>query len=136
MHNIGDIIIYNDKVVLYKSTLDLIIYLVGSNDENELILNSVLNGLYDSISMLLRHQIEKRSILENLDMVLLALDETIDDGIILETDSTAIASRVSRPKADSSDIVINEQTIVSCSTVYERCTNKQLRRIDESFRHG
>jgi hypothetical protein len=33
--------------------------------------------------------------------------------IILETDGTAIASRVSRPKADASDIVINEQTIMN-----------------------
>lgn len=33
--------------------------------------------------------------------------------IILETDGTAIASRVSRPKADASDIVISEQTIMN-----------------------
>lgn len=33
--------------------------------------------------------------------------------IILETDAAAIASRVSRPKADTTDIVINEQTIMS-----------------------
>ena len=31
--------------------------------------------------------------------------------IVLETDAAAIASRVSRPKADTTDIVINEQTI-------------------------
>ena len=30
--------------------------------------------------MLLRNQLEKRSVLENLDLVLLCLDETIDDG--------------------------------------------------------
>ena len=27
-----------------------------------------------------RHQVEKRSIVDNLDLVILALDETIDDG--------------------------------------------------------
>ena len=31
------------------------------------------------------------------------------NSIILETDSTTIASRVSRPRADTTDIVINEQ---------------------------
>ena len=41
-------------------------------------------------------------------------DFSLDSGrIILETDGTAIASRVSRPKADASDIVINEQTIMN-----------------------
>lgn len=33
--------------------------------------------------------------------------------IIVETDSTTIASRVSRPKADTTEIVINEQTLIS-----------------------
>jgi hypothetical protein len=31
--------------------------------------------------------------------------------IILETDAAAIAARVSRPRADTTDIVINEQTV-------------------------
>lgn len=33
--------------------------------------------------------------------------------IILETDAAAIAARVSRPKADTTDIVINEQTLLN-----------------------
>jgi len=33
--------------------------------------------------------------------------------IILETDGAAIASRVSRPRTDTTDIVINEQTIMN-----------------------
>jgi len=33
--------------------------------------------------------------------------------IILETDAAAIAARVSRPKADATDIVINEQTLMN-----------------------
>ena len=36
--------------------------------------------------------------------------------IILETDAAAIAARVSRPKADTTEIVINEQTIMSACT--------------------
>ena len=41
--------------------------------------------------------------------------------IIVETDSAAIASRVSRPKADTTEIVINEQTIMNAyMTVKEK----------------
>ena len=41
--------------------------------------------------------------------------------IIVETDSTTIASRVSRSRADTSDIVINEQTIMNAyDTIKER----------------
>ena len=41
---------------------------------------SALQALCDALSMLLRNQLEKRGVLENLDLVVLCLDETIDDG--------------------------------------------------------
>jgi len=83
--------------------------------------SSALNSLTDALTMLLRNQLEKRGVLENLDLVVLCLDETIDDGIIVDTDATAIASRVSRPRADTTEIVLNEQTITNAyNTVKER----------------
>lgn len=36
--------------------------------------------------------------------------------VILETDAAAIASRVSRPRPDTTDIVINEQTLMNAYT--------------------
>lgn len=45
-------------------------------------LQGVLTAFYDAVSLLLRHQVEKRAILENLDLVVLALDETIDNGCV------------------------------------------------------
>ncbi len=45
-------------------------------------LSAALNSLIDALSLLLRNQLEKRAVLENLDMVLLCLDETIDDGCV------------------------------------------------------
>ena len=45
---------------------------------------------------------DKRSLLDNLDSVLLILDECIDNGITLETDQHALASRVTkRAEAES-----------------------------------
>lgn len=41
--------------------------------------------------------------------------------IIVDTDSSAIASRVSRPRPDTTEIVINEQTIMNAyQTVKEK----------------
>jgi len=48
--------------------------------------------------------------LENLDFVLLALDELVDNGIILESDPMVIAQRVAMKGADS-DLPLSEQTI-------------------------
>ena len=114
----GDIILYQNHLVLFRPALDFSIFLVGPESENELMLSATLTALHDAVATLLRHQLEKRAILENLDLVVLCLDETIDDGIVLETDSTAIAARVSRPRPDAgavdlSNITINEQTCAS-----------------------
>lgn len=65
---------------MYKHSLDLICYIIGDPSENELMLLSALTSFSDAANMLLRNQLEKRSVLENLDLVLLCLDETIDDG--------------------------------------------------------
>ncbi len=49
--------------------------------------------------LIYRNSTDKRTLIENYDLVSLAIDEVVDDGIILETDPVIIASRVSRPPA-------------------------------------
>ncbi|KAF8624482.1 hypothetical protein AX17_007111 [Amanita inopinata Kibby_2008] len=121
----GDIVLYDSHLAVYKHSLDLILYFIASPLENELMLSTALNSLVDAFTMLLRNSLEKRGVLENLDLVLLCLDETVDDGIIVDTDAAAIASRVSRPRPDTTEIVINEQTLMSAyQTVKEKMQQK------------
>lgn len=124
----GEVILYDNQVVLYRSNIDIFFYVVGSMEENELILLSMLNAFYDAVSTLLRYQVEKRSIMDNLDLVILCLDETVDGGIILETDSTAIVSRVSKPRMDMVDIPFSEQTLMQAyQTAKDKFANQLLR---------
>ena len=46
-----------------------------------------------------RNSTDKRTLIENYDLVSLAIDEIVDDGIILEVDPVVVASRVSRAPA-------------------------------------
>lgn len=124
----GDIILYDSHLAVYKHSLDLIVYFVASPLENEIMLSSALTSLVDALTMLLHNPLEKRGVLENLDVVLLCLDETVDDGIIVDTDSAAIASRVSRPRPDTTEIVINEQTLMSA---YQTVREKVQQRIGQ-----
>ena len=78
----GDIILYDSHLVVYKHSLDLILYFLAGPTENEIMLYSTLTSLTDALTMLLRNSLEKRGVLENLDLVLLCLDETIDDGCV------------------------------------------------------
>ena len=51
-----------------------------------------------------RASVDKRTIVENYDLVSLAIDEIVDDGIILETDPTIICQRVSKAPAQDVDL--------------------------------
>ena len=41
--------------------------MIGDSRENELMLLSVLNALYESISMILRKNVEKRALFDHMD---------------------------------------------------------------------
>ncbi|KJZ78767.1 hypothetical protein HIM_02158 [Hirsutella minnesotensis 3608] len=92
----GDIILYDNRIVLYKLESDVMIYVVGSLEENEILLYNTVLALRDSLHLLFKQSVDKRTIVENYDLVSLAIDEIVDDGIILETDPTIIVQRVSR----------------------------------------
>jgi hypothetical protein len=95
----GDIILYDNRIVLYKAEVDVMLYVVGSPAQNEIMLYNVVLALRDSLTLLLRGAIDKRSIVENYDLVALAADEIVDDGVVLETDPTLVISRVSKAPA-------------------------------------
>ena len=84
----GDIILYDGHLAVYRHSLDLIFYVLGGPQENELMLHSALSAFMEAVNLLLRNQVEKRAVLENLDCVILCLDETIDDGYVFFTASS------------------------------------------------
>eukprot|EP00899_Mesostigma_viride_P020523 jgi/Mesvir1/28472/Mv15893-RA.1 len=49
-----EIIIFDNVITVFKFVSDLHIYVTGSQDENELILVSVLQAFYDALALLLR----------------------------------------------------------------------------------
>ncbi|RVE53170.1 hypothetical protein evm_002267 [Chilo suppressalis] len=104
----AEIIMLEGLTCVYKSNVDLFFYVMGSSHENELILQSVLNALYESVSILLRRNVEKRVLLENLDAVMLAFDEICDGGVILDSDPGSVVARAAlRPD----DVPLAEQTV-------------------------
>ncbi len=46
---------FDEVVVVYKFIGDLMFFVTGSQDENELILYQVLQGFYEAVSLLLRY---------------------------------------------------------------------------------
>ena len=69
-------------------------FISGSVEENELILVNMLDVVYDTLDTVLKGQLDKRTMLEHLELILLTIDETLDNGQIMELDSEAVSSRV------------------------------------------
>lgn len=80
----AEIILLDGLICVYRSNVDLFFYIIGSAQENELILQSVLNCLYEAFSIVLRKNVEKKALFEHLDTAFLILDEICDDGFVLD----------------------------------------------------
>ncbi|PRP84332.1 hypothetical protein PROFUN_07633 [Planoprotostelium fungivorum] len=104
------VLMWNNTISAYRSCNDTYFYVSAGYEENELMLTSVLNTLIETMQKLLRNEVDSRSLLENLDYLILAVDEIIDQGIVLESDPSVIASRVSM-KGGEAETPIGDLTL-------------------------
>ena len=104
----AEILMLDGLTILYKNNVDLYFYVLGGPRENELVLLSVLNCVFESISQIVRKDVEKRTVFDNLGVILLAMDEICDGGIILEANANEVVSRVA---LRNEDVPIGEQTV-------------------------
>jgi hypothetical protein len=51
----SDVILYDNKVVVFKMESDVMIYVVGSAEENEILLYNVILSLRDTLSVLFKY---------------------------------------------------------------------------------
>jgi len=125
--NDQEVVMFNGNLVVYKFISDVHFYVTAKEYENELILSSVLQGFFESISLLLRGLVEKRTVLENLDLVLLVLDELVDGGVILETDSSVIANRVSMRGTDNETPLAEQSFAQAIASARDQISRNLLR---------
>lgn len=123
----AEIAMLESNIVVYKFAQDLHFFVTGGDEENELILATVLQGFFDAVTFLLRSNVDQREALENLDLILLCLDEIVDGGMILETDGSIIAGKVATHTMDDGS-PLSEQTISQAlATAREHLTRSLLR---------
>lgn len=90
-----EVLLVGDYVALFRTLHDVVVYVIGESDENELFLAEVLNTVTQSLTTLTgTASVSKRAVLENLGNVFLMLDEILDGGVVMETDSRLITNRV------------------------------------------
>jgi len=109
----ADVLIFDTLLCVYKFRADVLMYVFGPQEENELVVLSALNSIDESLCDLLRKDpagvFNKKALLENLDLAIIAIDEIIDDGMVFEMDSFEVAARVAQVGVKS-EVPLSEQT--------------------------
>uniref|UniRef100_A0A8C0DE98 Coatomer subunit zeta n=1 Tax=Balaenoptera musculus TaxID=9771 RepID=A0A8C0DE98_BALMU len=98
-----------DELILDPSlyTVKAILTLDNGGDRFFMMLMAILNCLFfDSLSQMLRKNVEKRALLENMEGFFLVVDEIVDWGVILESNPQQWVQRV----ALRGDVPLTEQT--------------------------
>ncbi|OQS04597.1 coatomer subunit zeta-1 [Thraustotheca clavata] len=106
----AEIILIDNIVSVFRSQNENTIFVIGSAQENELILLHVLDGAFEAVSNMLKGHMDRHSILDNLELVLLTFDEVLDGGVIFETDTQSITNRVLMRGIDN-EVPLTELTI-------------------------
>ena len=98
--NESEIITNQGQLCCFRSGSDVKVYIIGPSTESELVLAFVLDGFFDALTGILHGATDRRTILDNLEMVMLLVDELCDGGYILEADSVSLMSRVLMREVD------------------------------------
>ncbi|KAJ4974818.1 hypothetical protein NE237_007992 [Protea cynaroides] len=123
----AEITMIDNYIIVYKCTEDLCFYVTGGDDENELILASVLQGFFDAVALLLRDNVTKIATLESLDLIYCCIDEIVDRGIILETEASVIAGKVASNGLDSASSLTEQTLSHAIATAREHLSRSLLK---------
>ena len=75
----NDIMNIDDYVAVFRCYSDMTIYVLGdAKHDNELILASVLDTIHECFDKVFKHNIERKSLINNMTGVILVIDELID----------------------------------------------------------
>lgn len=99
-----DILLFDNHLITYKQTNDIILIVVTSINENESLVYSLTSNLNEALTILLDNTLDKQTILNKYDLVSLCIDETLDDGVILEIDPAIIVSRVTNAPTATNEV--------------------------------
>ncbi len=89
-----DIFNLNEFVIVCKINKDVAIFIGADQDDNECILANVLDIMEECLENITKNNLTKKSVMENYQQLALLIDEMVDEGVIINTDSESIENRV------------------------------------------
>jgi len=89
----GEVMQHDEFIVIYKTVKDLLLFLVCDMKSNELLMGEILDALVTSISLVYKNKVSAESLVQQIDLLYLLLDETIENGFVFEGDPEVVAAR-------------------------------------------
>ena len=74
----NDIMTVENYVAIFRCYTDMTIYILGDKEDNELVLAMVLDAVHECFDKIFKHNIERKSLINNMTAVILVIDELID----------------------------------------------------------
>ncbi|XBW38370.1 hypothetical protein QEN19_003957 [Hanseniaspora menglaensis] len=105
-----ELIVYENKVAIFQRINDLTFILTStspSEEVNEILLQQSFEGITKSLDLLLDGVIDSDSLNSNFDLLSLVVDESIDDGVVLQYDENSIINRITLMTEDEGQINLN-----------------------------
>ena len=90
--------IVENYTAIFRCYSDMSIYVLGSSDDNELIIGQVLGCIHECFDKIFKGQFERKSLISNMSGVILVIDEVIDQGIVMHTSASVILARIKTVK--------------------------------------
>lgn len=90
----NEVVLVDNYVVLLRLANDVLIAVIAREEQNDLLMADYLTTLYSCLSQISSGQITKKKIFDRLDQLFLIIDESIENGIIFETDPNVIVARI------------------------------------------
>jgi len=104
---------FNGLTVVGQRAIDIYMYIIGGDTENELTLSYLLQSIVDALNSITTqgNSLDKSQLMQNFSKVLVIFDEAISDGgVILETNSNRLINRVTpdRQIINTEDELMND----------------------------
>eukprot|EP01017_Pseudomicrothorax_dubius_P018336 TRINITY_DN2032_c0_g1_i5.p1 TRINITY_DN2032_c0_g1~~TRINITY_DN2032_c0_g1_i5.p1 ORF type:complete len:199 (-),score=51.52 TRINITY_DN2032_c0_g1_i5:272-868(-) len=121
-----EIFTYGSFIVLFKVLNDLSLFVLGEFEENEMLLQNVINSIFEAMGAVTKNVHSKKSYLDNFEHLVLIIDEITDEGVIVTLEPGIIYARATMK--DTESVNLNQQEQANPSSNAFSMVVKSLRR--------
>lgn len=89
----GQVLQHEEFIVLYKPVADILVFFVCDLKANELMWFEIMNSMVSAMSLVFKGKVNTETLMKQIDLLYLLLDETIENGYVFEADPEVSAAR-------------------------------------------